>query len=57
MEFLNNEDVKHLFIYLKSPLILMASRTSNVADNPEKGIFFLKTFNNTKLTYEQMSKK
>lgn len=53
MEFLNNEDVKQLFVYSKSPQLMMASRT---AEDTEKGIFFLKIFNNSKLTPEQMSK-
>lgn len=56
MEFLNNEDVKHLYVFAKSPLIMIASRTCAGVDNAgEKGIFFLKISNASKLTYEQMS--
>lgn len=56
MEFLNNEDVKQLFVYLKSPLIMLACRTCEIGENTEKGLFFLKISNNSKLTYEHMSK-
>lgn len=57
MEFLNNEDVKHLYIYSKSPVVLTAARSCAVDDtSAEKGIFFLKISNASKLTYEQMSK-
>lgn len=56
MEFLNNEDVKHLYVYLKSALMMVAARTCANVDNADKGIFFIKISNASKLTYEQMSK-
>ena len=41
MEFLNNEDVKELYIYLKSATQLIASRNCT-SDNSDKGIFLIK---------------
>lgn len=57
MEFLNNEDVKNLFVYSKSQISMAASRSCATPDNAEKGIFFLKVSNASKLTHDKMSKK
>jgi hypothetical protein len=54
LEFLNNEDIKYLYVFSKSLSQLSASRHCNYNSN-EKGIFFLKT-NSTKLSVENMSK-
>lgn len=56
MEFLNNEDVKNLFVYSKSQISMAASRSCATPDNAEKGIFFLKVSNASKLTNDKMSK-
>ena len=56
MEFLNNEDVKQIYIYLKSPNQMVASRQCVNETNVEKGILFLKLSNSSKLTADQMSK-
>lgn len=56
MEFLNNEDVKQLYIFVKSPSQLIASRACTIENSSEKGIFFLKISNTSKLTPETMSK-
>lgn len=56
MEFLNNEDVKQLYVYAKSLTQMVASRTCSVENNSDKGILFLKISNTSKLTIDQMSK-
>lgn len=56
MEFLNNEDVKQIYIYLKSPTQIVAARSCTNEVSVEKGILFLKLSNSSKLTSEQMCK-
>lgn len=56
MEFLNNEDVKQLYIYVKSPNQLIACHTCIAENSSDKGIFFLKISNTSKLSPETMSK-
>ena len=56
MEFLNNEDVKQLYIYSKSISTMIALRNCSADNNYEKAIFFLKISNSSKLTAEHMSK-
>lgn len=56
MEFLNNEDVKQLYIFVKSPNHLIASRSCTTENSSDKGIFFLKISNTSKLSPETMSK-
>ncbi len=55
MEFLNNEDIKQLYIYSKSANNIYASRNCSVDSDYEKGIYFLKISNSSKLTPDQMS--
>ena len=55
MEFLNNEDIKQLYIYSKSANNIYASRNCSVDGDYEKGIYFLKISNSSKLTPDQMS--
>jgi hypothetical protein len=55
MEFLNNEDVKKLYIYSKSPSAMVAARSCATESSTDKGIFFLKISNASKLTIEHMS--
>ena len=56
MEFLNNEDVKQLYVFSKSPSQMVASRSCASDNTHEKGIYFLKTTGASKLTADQMSK-
>ena len=56
MEFLNNEDVKKLYIYSKSSSTMTAAKSCQAENNYDKGIFFLKISNTSKLTTENMSK-
>ena len=56
MEFLNNEDVKQLYVYSKSSSQMVASRSCASDNTHEKGIYFLKTTGASKLTADQMSK-
>jgi len=56
MEFLNNEDVKKLYIYLKPGSTMTAAKTCQSESSYEKGIFFLKISNTSKLTPENLSK-
>ena len=55
LEFLNNEDVKELYVYSKSPIHLVASNVCSLENSNEKGIFFLKIANAGKLTIENIS--
>lgn len=55
LEFLNNEDVKELYIYSKSVTKMIASRNCAVEANYEKGIFFVKISNASKLNADLMS--
>ena len=57
MEFLNNEDVKKLYIYSKPGSIMTAAKTCQSDSSYEKGIFFLKISNTSKLTPENLSIK
>jgi len=57
MEFLNNEDVKKLYIYSKPGSIMTAAKTCQSESSYEKGIFFLKISNTSKLTPENLSIK
>ncbi len=56
MEFLNNEDVKQMYVYLKPQNQMIASRVCVNEANVDKGILFLKLSNASKLTADQMSK-
>ena len=55
LEFLNNEDVKELYVYSKSSSQLIASKSCASDINYEKGVYFVKTKNTTKLTADLMS--
>ena len=55
LEFLNNEDVKELYVYSKSITSLTASKVCSLENNNEKGIFFIKIANAGKLTIEKIS--
>lgn len=55
LEFLNNEDVKQLYVYLKSTTQLIAMRSCVTENIYDKGIYFLKISNSSKLTAEKMS--
>lgn len=55
LEFLNNEDVKELYVYSKSITSLTASNVCSLENNNEKGIFFIKIANAGKLTIEKIS--
>ena len=55
LEFLNNEDVKELYVYSKSITSLTASNICSLENNNEKGIFFIKIANAGKLTFEKIS--
>jgi len=55
LEFLNNEDIKQLYICSKSTNHIYASRVCSVDADYEKGIYFLKISNSSKLTPDQMS--
>ena len=54
MEFLNNEDIKYIYIYSKSTNQMIASNTGATNLN-EKGVYILKTSNATKLSPDNMS--
>ena len=55
MEFLNNEDVKKLYIYAKAGAAMIAAKSCQSENSYDKGIFFLKISNTSKLTPENMS--
>ncbi len=56
MEFLNNEDVKQMYVYLKPQNQMIASRVCVNEPNVDKGILFLKLSNASKLVADQMGK-
>jgi hypothetical protein len=55
LEFLNNEDVKQIYIYSKSISQLAATKNCLTEDQYDKGIYFLKISNTSKLSPEKMS--
>lgn len=55
LEFLNNEDVKQIYIYSKSVSQLIASKNCLTENLYDKGIYFLKISNTSKLSAEKMS--
>lgn len=57
IEFLNNEDVKQIYVYMKSSTQLVAARNCVTENVYDKGIFFLKISTSSKLTAEKMSKR
>lgn len=54
-EFLNNEDVHRLFIFLRAPKEIIASLTPPV-NLTAKSVFFMKNNAGVKLTKDNMSK-
>ncbi len=57
-EFLNNEDLKQVYIYLKSATSLTVSRTCSTDDTTYlKGIYFLKISGAAKLSAETMNEQ
>ena len=54
LEFLNNEDIKYVYIYAKTANQMVASHTE-ISNLNEKGIYFFKTTNATKLSPDNMS--
>ena len=54
-EFVNNEDIRRLFVYIKPPKQIVASLQPPL-DLQAKSVFFLKNNTGVKLTKENMGK-